>query len=661
MTPHPDETRSTCTLDCPDRCALLCRLHPAGVPAGGGAASSTAARLTLRGDPADPHTRGFTCAKIRRYPGRLVAGERITQPHVRRPGRSAAHRGVGSPDEFVPVSWREAMDLVAHRLRAALAVDPASVLLLRGAGSMGASKIFADWLFATMGARRTKGSLCDEAGGVAVAMDCGALDMNDVSQIDGAEAVVLWGKHPRACSIHTAAQVVAARRRGVTVVAVNPDRGTMMNLADRVISVRPGSDRFLALAVAKLFLAGTTRAVPWEGAVGAEGFRALLDSWSVGALLAACEVSREDAEALAALYLSTPRVATISGWGLQRYDTGGESVRAIDALCFLAGTLGIPGGGFYFGIPSRRHLRPPLPAGGPEPLSLPLLAAELEFATPPVAFVWIAGLNYLNQTMDAPRARAAFAAIPTVVAVEGFWTDTALTSTVVLPPALFLEEDDVVGSYWSNSLHAVRRVVDPPDGCRTDFEILQDLAARVAVEVPWRGLDQWLEALLPEAVGGLGQLRAAGRCRLEWPEVAWERGFAHQDGRFHLLNDLTPPCPADRAGREDVLLLSLIRREAMHSQMLPGEQQDMIEVRLHPDTAEALGLADATRVRVVGASGEFPAALRLDPRLHPGIAACPRDGWICLERGANEATEPVPTDLGDGAAFYSSRVRILST
>ncbi len=210
MAVRPDEIRTTCTLDCPDRCALLCRVTPSSEiarPAPQQAAAPPAAgRLARRGDPDHPFTRGFTCAKIRRYPGRLVAAERITQPHVRRGSAGADRRSIATSSDFEPVSWDEAMAMVAGALRAALADDPASVLLLRGAGSMGASKIFADWLFATLGARRTKGSLCDEAGGQAIALDCGALDMNDPAQIDAAEAIVLWGKHPRACSIHTAAR-----------------------------------------------------------------------------------------------------------------------------------------------------------------------------------------------------------------------------------------------------------------------------------------------------------------------------------------------------------------------------------------------------------------------------------------------------------------------
>ena len=192
---------TTCTLDCPDRCSILCR------PDGGS--------LRLRGNPDHPYTRGFTCAKIRRYPDRLRSPSRITQPHMRRGGRQG---------DFEPVSWAEALDAACAALSTALADDPASVLLLRGYGSMGASKDFIEAFFASLGARSTRGSLCEAAGGAACRLDAGAVDMNDPTEIDKAEAVVLCGKNPRASTIHTDTQVKTARGRGAPVRAVNADR-----------------------------------------------------------------------------------------------------------------------------------------------------------------------------------------------------------------------------------------------------------------------------------------------------------------------------------------------------------------------------------------------------------------------------------------------------
>ncbi len=622
-------TLTTCTLDCPDRCSILCRVEAGGI--------------RLRGNPASPYTRGFTCAKIRRYPARLTSPHRIREPWVR--------EGAG----FRPAPWDEALDRVCEALDRARRRDPARILWVRGAGSMGVSKAALDYLMGALGARGTRGSLCDGAGIAAVEADAGRLDMNDPLEIDRAEAIVLWGKNPRASSVHTAAQVAAARRRGVPVIAVTPDPSGLRGLADRVVRVRPGTDRFLALACARLFLEIEPRTPPWDRAANAEAFRALAFSRSAEAWCQAADVALEDARALADLYAATPKVATVVGWGVQRHPLGAQNVRAIHALAFLAGSLGVEGGGLYFNIPSSRHLPRPRPdARAPDPLLLPALARELPAAVPPVEVVWVAGSNLLNQAPDTKGLVDAFSRIETRIVVDGFWTETARRATVVLPPALWLEEEDLVGSYWANVVGAVRKVVDPPEGCRGDFEIVAEVARRLGVGFPFADREEWLRACLPAGGPTLGDLRAAGWARMPWPAVAWDEGFAHPDGRFRFLERVDgEPAPA-----LPLRFLTLIRAGALHSQMLPEEQTGPLEVRVHPSVAERLGLAPGDPVRVVGEVGELEGTVREDPDLHPGCAAVPRGGWAGLGLGVNEAVPVRLTDAGETGAYYGATVRL---
>jgi len=622
---------TTCTLDCPDRCSIVCRVEAGGI--------------RLRGNPDHPYTRGFTCAKIRRYPGRLASPHRIREPWIR------------SGEGFRPASWDEALDLVCGELERVRRDDPRGILWVRGAGSMGVSKGALDYLMTALGARGTRGALCDGAGIAAVEADAGRLDMNDPLQIDRAGAIVLWGKNPKASSVHTAAQVGRARSRGVPVVAVTPDPSPVRGLADRVVRVRPGTDRFLALGCCRLLLDSGVRLRPTDRAANPEAFEALVRSRTADEWLGACDVAPADAEALAALYARTRRTATIVGWGVQRHPYGAENVRAIHALAFLAGTLGVEGGGVYFNIPSSRHLnrpRPSTPAAPPPPLLLPALARELPRARPPVRFAWVAGSNLLNQAPDAKGLAEAFLRVETRVVVDAFWTETARHATVVLPPALWLEEEDLVGSYWANVVGAVRQVVDPPEGCRGDFEIVAEVARRLGVEFPFPDRDAWLSACLPAQGPDLEALRRRGWAVVPWPEVAWTEGFAHPDGRFRFLEAVHD----EPSGPLPFRFLTLIRPSALHSQMLPEEQPRPLEVRLAPATAEGLGLAAGDPVRIAGTVGELEAVVRIDPLLHPECVAVPRGGWVSLGLGVNEAVPVLVTDLGETAAYYGATVRL---
>src|SRR5688572_335942 len=100
---------AACPHDCPDTCAMLVTVDDSG-------------RATrVAGDAEQPVTAGFLCGKVSNYLDRVYADDRVLQPLVR----------VGAKGEgrFRPVGWDEALDLVAERLRAAIAAHGAETVL----------------------------------------------------------------------------------------------------------------------------------------------------------------------------------------------------------------------------------------------------------------------------------------------------------------------------------------------------------------------------------------------------------------------------------------------------------------------------------------------------------------------------------------------------
>ena len=98
----PGATRigaSACPHDCPSTCALEVEILD----------ERTIGRV--RGAPDNSYTAGVICAKVARYAERVHHPDRLLHP-LRRHGP----KGTG---EFVPISWDDALDLVAERLLAA--------------------------------------------------------------------------------------------------------------------------------------------------------------------------------------------------------------------------------------------------------------------------------------------------------------------------------------------------------------------------------------------------------------------------------------------------------------------------------------------------------------------------------------------------------------
>src|ERR1043165_7210246 len=84
----------------------------------------------VAGDPEHPFTSGFLCTKVNRYVERTYHRERLLKP-LRRVGP----KGAG---EFVEITWDEAIDTIAKRLRGVIEQDGAQAILPYSyAGTMG--------------------------------------------------------------------------------------------------------------------------------------------------------------------------------------------------------------------------------------------------------------------------------------------------------------------------------------------------------------------------------------------------------------------------------------------------------------------------------------------------------------------------------------------
>src|SRR5678815_5005526 len=105
-----------CPHDCPDTCAMLVTVED-------GVATE------IHGDPTMPFTDGTLCTKVAHYLERTYAPDRLQHP-LKRIGK----KGEG---KFRRITWDEALDEIAARLKAAAAEDPETILPCSYAGTMG--------------------------------------------------------------------------------------------------------------------------------------------------------------------------------------------------------------------------------------------------------------------------------------------------------------------------------------------------------------------------------------------------------------------------------------------------------------------------------------------------------------------------------------------
>ena len=458
------------------------------------------------------------------------------------------------------------------------------------------------------------GSLCDSAGIAACEADFGRLDHNDIGDVANARWIVNWGKDFSRSSAHVAALVKEARARGAKVLSISPGGDGNACFSDAFVRIRPGTDRFLAAAVIRLLM--ERGAVSERAALRTEhreAFESLILGRSLDELGAACGATARDIERIYSFYARPEPVATLVGYGLQRYSYGGENVRFINALALLAGHIGRSGGGSYFNISSFRNFnlnwaRDP----GEEQrrtFHFPTIGRDiLGAANPPVRMIWVNGCNVVNQAPDSRAIARAFAGAEFKVVVDAFMTDTAELADLVLPCALMLEREEVVGSFVHNFVNYAGQVVAPPHGARPDHWILTEVGRRLSPPVVLPAAEDCLRMSLrsPFLDVSLEDLRRAGFVRARRDDIAFsDSTFAHPEGKYRLPQALheEPAAPPGFPLR----LLTVVRREAIHSQILPED---------HGPSAHRLGFP-----RMRGFQRARPGSRRL-----PCVPAGPAEG-----------------------------------
>ena len=626
-------------MDCPDACSLVVDRREDG-------------RIKLRGNPDSPFTSGFTCPKIKDHIKRLEHPSRIRHPLLRVNGT------------WKQISWEAALDLCAEKIQA-LRSQPKSILHIKSDGAKGVLKAATSLFFSILGTSRTIGSLCDAAGFMAYIHDFGSRKNNDINDLANATRIVNWGKDFSRSSVHTAAIIRKARKKGVRVLTISPGGDGNDSYSDERIRIRPGTDRFLAAAViSRLWEEKQISSELLKHTKKPEKFLDMVTGWTPESLTHSCEVSPADVEKLRLWYRQDQPTATFVGAGIQRYRYGGENVRFINALAFLSGNIGISGGGSYYHLHAYRNLNLSWIQGSRKKSrrSLPISAIGREIPAahdPPIKLIWINGANVVNQAPDSCQIARAFENVAFKVVVDAFMNDTAQRADLILPSTLMLEQEDIIGSYLHEYIQHVRPALPAPAEAREDMWILTEIGKRLDPPVNLPGTETCLQRSLdhPHLQVTLEQLRREGFARADRPKIAYTgQVFDHSDGRYRFPLMLHPEPAVNR--QYPLRLLTLVRRRAIHSQIVPEDQEGPPRAWVAPDNPLLPNIDPDRDVYIVSALGRLKVTLNVLPGLHPGVVLYRRGDWMNRGGGVNQLIAAGLTDIGSGAPFYDQYVRL---
>lgn len=643
-----------CPLDCFDACGLVAVVENGRVTA-------------IRGDKAHPLTRGKACTKGKKLLKRLYHPARLRQPLKR------------TDAGWKPVSWKAAIDEIArHMEQACRRWDSRAILYYADSGYGGVVKSVDHMFFNHLGGVSVpRGSLCWAAGIAAQRCDFGDARGHAPHDIARARTVLIWGRNPLDTSPHLLPFLETVRNRGGQLVVIDPLRTATAAWGDRHLRLKPGTDGALALAMARYLITSgrIDRAYIDRHTLGFRRFRESLRGFDLEAASAATGIPVDIIMDLARVYADNRPASIIIGYGLQRYANGGQTVRAIDALAALTGQIGISGGGANFANRSiRRRMHPDVLASEVHAVrrrtfALPQMGRFLKTAQdPPVTMMMIAKANPLVQMPDLNNLRQAFDRVPFKVVVDLFMTDTARAADLVLPATHVLEEEDLVfSSMFSPYLNYSPRIIKPPPGIISEYELFQRLARRMGlgrypIMPPAAFLQQTAQPLLEELDLDWDDLQQKV-LHIPQDDIPWADGdFATPSGKFEFYSaraeaDGHAPLPvfiptAEPGQAYPLRLLTTHYRHAMHSQQFM-DRHDRPEVFLNPDDAAQRGVTAGRPVVLDSPQGSLAATAMLTPRVPSGVVHV-YQGWWRHSGAVNTLTVDTLSTMGANAAYFET-------
>lgn len=641
--------------------------------------------VAIKGDPEDPHSRGFLCPKALALKDLYEDPDRLRQPMRR------------TPQGWQPVGWDEALAEAGERLagiQAAHGRDALGIYWGNPPTHQHGAILSMTPVFEALGTRnRYSAASIDQLPQYLVSWAMfGNLLRFPLADVDRTQFWLILGANPLASNGSISSgpdmrgRLKAILARGGQVVVVDPRRSETAALASAHLPIRPGGDVWLLLALLQvLFAEGRVRpgaAARW--AQGLEQLPALVSGYTPERVEAATGLPAERIRQLAREFASAPSAVAYGRLGVCLTPQATLTHWLINLLNLLTGNLDREGGAMFstpaFDIAGLARL---LEGGGrmgrwhsrvrglPEFASeLPLATLADEMLTPGPGQIKALLLMAGNPVLSSPggaRLDAAMAQLDYCVAVDFYINESTRHAHLILPPVTVLERGNYEAAVSAVQVRNVARysppLMAPPAEGREDWQILNGLLDQVlrhrgpggrlqAALLRWRNRllppDRLLDLALRLGPHGawrraparlsLARLRAAGQTldlgplQPGLPGVLGtpDRRIQAVPARFReALAALRLPEPV--AGADEPLLLIGRRHLRSNNSWLHNSERlvkgaERCSLLMHPADALARGLLDGQTVCLRSAQGALQVPLVLSEEMRPGVVSLPH-GW----------------------------------
>jgi anaerobic selenocysteine-containing dehydrogenase len=482
--------------------------------------------------------------------------------------------------------------------------------------------------------------------------------------------------------------------KGARLIVVDPRLTRVAARADLWLPLRPGTDTALAYGMAHVIVQEELydKEFVEHFVHGWKDFVERVAEYPLERVEEITWVDREKIAQAARLFATTKPAAIQWGVAIEQQVTCADNDRILMALMGITGNVDTPGGQVLFKPPKIRTVsdfgaHKLLPKGqaakrlGGERFRLAgnfaiinpkcVWDAILEEKPYPVKMLFIISSNPLLTRGNAREVYRALRQVEFMAVADFFLTPTAELADIVLPAATWLEMD-YIGDFWKRHGYILpRRKVVQIGECRSDHEMLNDLAHRVGMGEHWwenfeQGLDWILEpmGITWEKFKGMNYIRG---------EVSYhkyrEKGFSTPTGKFEIYSTLLEkwgydPLPQYREPPESPYSTPGLWQEYPYilitGRRIPGffhtenrqvpwlrELHPDPVVEIHPDTASKESIQEGDWVIIESPRGKVRQRAKFFSGMDPRIISAEHAWWF-----------PEKTDPGHG--WEESNINLLT-
>jgi biotin/methionine sulfoxide reductase len=501
---------------------------------------------------ADPHPSAIPDI----LPAAVHHRSRVARPSIRRGWLDGRQRGGRGSEDFVEMTWDEALDITAAEIDRVRKAHGNEAIFggSYGWGSAGrfhhAQSQVHRFLNCIGGYVASFGSYST---GCAQAIMPHVFGENFLNLLyehqdgwqtihDHTETLVMFGGvNPKNSQVsmggvtehETAGWFARFAEKRIRLINIGPQR-TDAPEGCEWIPLRPASDTALMLALAHVLEAEdlTDRAFLARCTTGFDRFRPYLMGASDGQPKSPewasplCGVDAETIRALARRMATTRTLITVA-WSLQRAEHGEQPYWMSAVLAAMLGQIGLPGGGVGYGYgaiggigKSLIGLRGMTFAQGRNPVSTVIPVARIgdmlrqpaqpyDFngrrePYPDIRLIYWAGGNPFHHHQDLNALHKAWQKPETIIVNEPWWTATARRADIVFPATTPYEREDIGRTNLDDYLFHMPQLIPPVGDARDDYAIFAGLAERLGAGLQFtegRSATDWVALLYDEYRG----------------------------------------------------------------------------------------------------------------------------------------------------------------